>query len=602
MKMEHNTTQIFVLLLILATFLPLVLAEPSTSTYCCEKTITDGSCVNTIRAECNDSMQKSQASCGSTTYCQLGTCYDTDNGECSGNIAKARCLEKGGEFIPGDIREVGQCKLGCCILGDNAQLSTHTRCIATGTMLGINSDFNAGITIESECISSVQTQDRGACVTPTDIGRQCIVTTREDCGGSEGTITSGTYQSESAKTFYSGYLCSSGALLTNCGKQAETRCDDDDIYWYDTCGNRENVYSGVFTNKTDIISYNNGKLATPKEISPTRSLDGDCDYFFESICADWSKNTIGAPESVPERVASYCKSTTCIDKDKNPRKNLEAWCVTDDTNSNKILKFNDKNILQQQGEGLDLVGSEYFVKYCNNGIIYNESCQSNRREICIEGYKNVGSDTETSLTKQATARCVNNRNEECIIIDQKTDCENSDKRDCIWLGDSEISTLISTNSTLLSTEDGIKIRGNRRSNKKENGVCVSRYSQGLITNSSAGDTTCNLASVSCEVTYERDLMEKVFSSVELFFGGKVGGKNPRLRDYKFEILENNKCLGKDWVNEANKICVRQGDCGAYKNYENYKDFAYEYTGSIEGDLNGSSIQGELNKWIDGSII
>jgi hypothetical protein len=52
----------------------------STPSYCCEKTTNGAYCINTGEENCDASFQKSPTSCESTSYCKLGTCYDSSEG------------------------------------------------------------------------------------------------------------------------------------------------------------------------------------------------------------------------------------------------------------------------------------------------------------------------------------------------------------------------------------------------------------------------------------------------------------------------------------------------------------------------------------------
>ena len=605
-KMENTqkTITLFLLLIGISILLPLSLAAPSTTTYCCEKTTDGAFCIDAPISQCNETepLQRTQSACRSTDYCELGTCYNNNNGECGGNVAKSYCLKiTGGEFINKPMASTSQCQQGCCVLLENAQLASQTRCKALGTIWGINSQYNAAITSESECISSIQTKDMGACVTSTDTGRQCTLKTRGDCAGTEGAVTGGIYSTESGTTFYSGYLCSDGALSTVCGKQASTKCggqDDEDVYWYDTCGNKENVYSGQLNAKgVDEVSYHDGLLATPEELKVSINIGststGNCDYYGGTTCAE---NDADAPSAKSPKVDYYCKSTTCMDGTTKKR-NGESWCIQDTTNKNPITTFGEDNKpiggIATSSYGLDPVGSEYARKMCVNGQIIIEGCEPMRKEVCMQGKSNVG-DADDETEKQITAKCVENRWESCIGIDEEEDCENRNRRDCIWLGTEEIGLLITTNSSLAS---GIGL-------KDQGGVCVPMFAPGL--DESHGSDTCASASISCGVKYRREFWDRgFFETIGSFLGIESEGANiTTLEADSFDIEDNADCLNAAWGVAANEICVRQGDCGAYKNYNQIlkedivlNGMGYSIDGNIEPNITISGIQDQLNQWV-----
>ena len=626
-----NAFKIYSLILLLGILLiPAIIASDSNPTYCCEKLKGTGdnvgSCISAPISQCNDSLRKVQSSCENTNYCQVGTCFDSSSGLCGANTAKSTCLASGGEFIAQKIEQAPQCQLGCCVLLENAKITTLTQCKSLGTFSGINAQYDPSITSSSECIAKSQTKDMGACVTQTDTGRQCILTSRGECGGSEGSIVSGLYQEGDIKTFYSGYLCSAGALATTCAKQAKTECagqDDEDVYWFDSCGNKENIYTGLDNSETiDKISDNNGLIANIDDLKKkTSDVKGNCDYLgsdgsFGTVCAQKTKED-GTDDEESTKVTNFCRNTSCT-YDGEPKRNTESWCETDPNNKNPILKINSENKFVNDSSskdpntsaesfGLEPVGAEYIRKQCLDGEIITDSCMSYRKEVCIEGTKLVSDDEY-----QPIAGCVANRWESCLIQTNKDDCNDYVNRDCVWLSSEsgEIEILADTNSRLLITEEGIEIskQTEKERDGKQKGVCVPRSSPGFDGTSS--DELCHMASVSCEVTYERGFYagaKNWYCDKVGFFCGdeahynKDGEVDETLTgDEGFKIIKNKECTEQKWAVAANKICVRQGDCGSYNNIEgeHYKENGYSIKASIEPGFEIVGLQNELNKWID----
>ena len=68
------------------------------------------------------------------------------------------------------------------------------------------------------------------------------------------------------------------------------------VYWVDSCGNRENVYSA---NRD--ISWNGGRIAEADEVCAgndgSNKNCGNCEYLLGSRCAEWKGIFgVGKPE------------------------------------------------------------------------------------------------------------------------------------------------------------------------------------------------------------------------------------------------------------------------------------------------------------------
>src|SRR5689334_20942219 len=82
-----------------------VSSDPS---YCCERTTAGASCVNAPEAQCNPNYKKSVTSCDTTSYCTLGTCYDSHEGICMENTPQSICESNQGTWDPRKASEVPQ--------------------------------------------------------------------------------------------------------------------------------------------------------------------------------------------------------------------------------------------------------------------------------------------------------------------------------------------------------------------------------------------------------------------------------------------------------------------------------------------------------------
>ena len=100
----------------------------------------------------------------------------------------------------------------------------------------------------------------GACVFEKDFEKYCKAITSEECS-----------KLDTAK-FYEGYLCSAKELNTICARQTSTTCSDGKVYWMDSCGNKENVFSSDKEN-----SWNNGLILDLENSCPINNgSDKDC--------------------------------------------------------------------------------------------------------------------------------------------------------------------------------------------------------------------------------------------------------------------------------------------------------------------------------------
>lgn len=548
---------------ILIGIFPIVVAETAMSgaSFCCERTNDGAWCINTDEAQCDDNYNSAPTSCETTSYCRLGTCYESEEGICMERTPQRVCNDNGGTWDAREIELIPQCQLGCCIIADQAAFVPLVRCKRLSTLFGVENDYRTNINNEIDCIAEAQAQDVGACVYEKDFDRVCEFTTRGDCGAGEKveTINGTNISLSTQKTFYKDFLCSAEELSTACAKQTSTTCYRGDVFWTDSCGNRENVYSD-----DKAKSWNNGKVTDADNIcSANDGSDincGNCDYMLGSRCATWDSYFGG-----PEYGDNYCQKTECVDRDGKKRINGESWCVRD----------------EGAGDGGDRVGSRYFREICVDGTVRVEPCADFRNEICLEG------SIKTSAGDFGTAACRVNRWQDCVTKDNEDDCLNIDKRDCIWLsavtgmvlsgGQSQSDGTYSnpsgngtfTNPTgsviapitgaFLGIGDDDEEDDEPVETKILTNVCVPNFPPGLkFWEESGAQQICGQANAECSVVYEK---------------GLLGGK---------KIIKGEECLSENWAFGANKICVGLGDCGGYVNYQGiYTDDGYQWV--VDGE-------------------
>jgi len=523
---------------------------------CCEKTKSGAFCINTAQTDCAPGFKSAPSSCSQTNYCRLGTCYDSKEGICMENTPQLVCNSQNGTWIEKPLEQTPQCQLGCCIISDQAAFVSLVRCKRLSSFYGIAINFRTDIASELDCIATAQGQDMGACVYEQDFERTCKFETRAECGAADGIVNASSNRTVSeGKKFYKDYLCSAEALATTCARQASTNCYQGKVYWFDSCGNRENVYS---SNKQK--SWNNGKVAEPDTIVPLNNgndkNNGNCDYLQGARCA---KNNGLTGEDY------YCKRTDCSGTaeelgGKTKRMNGESWCVY------------DTNV----GSGLDTAGSRHYREICVDGEVQTEACDDLRARVCFEN-----DDINTSTGSFSTAACRVNRWQFCLEQTDKEECLDRDQRECIWLPSiAGLNAAASSSSTTGNTNTGFSNptantgftgaavaplsdevllsddeEAPATTSNRASGICVPNYPPGFkFWNSQEAAAQCEQASAKCIVKYEKKI---------------IGSK---------KCVENCECEEEAWAAKANNICKSIGDCGGYFNYlGKYTDQGYSWT-------------------------
>lgn len=475
------------------------------TSYCCEKTVEGAWCQSGSQESCDENYKMTPTSCESTSYCKLGTCYDSQEGTCSANTAQKTCEANGGTWDSRDIEEISQCSSGCCILGDEGKWATQTQCKFLSGLYGLTTDFRTSITSELECILTGSSKVKGACVfedSETGFGDSCEMTSRGDCSGE----------------FYEGLLCSAEELGTNCGPSQKTTCveGDDKVYFLDTCGNRANIYDALkiedknywreIYDEDESCGYGEGNINS-------RSC-GNCEYLLGSTCKTY-KSSEG--DVKPVYGDNVCRDLSCVYEGER-YEHGESWCVTSD---------------KKGTESENYPGTEHFKFSCYNGEVISSDCSTGdyRNKICIQGEVNDFSN----------ARCVANLWHDCIEQTTQKDCENAEARDCKWIDDIQGFSIIKNieENRFAEDEDGNKIDAS----------CVPKYPPAFDfwnSNSEASDR-CSGGSFIVSVKFKKSLLD---------FG-----------TYKNEDCDEN-CfvLNSNWQNSMADMCSSLGDCGSSVNY------------------------------------
>ncbi|MDP3728181.1 MAG: hypothetical protein Q8R18_01875 [bacterium] len=506
---------------------------------CCEKDNEGNWCQYTDESNCDESSLSTYTSCEQTSFCQVGCCYSSDEGNCHKNTPRATC-EAEEDYSWSDSSEcaIDQCNKGCCVIADQAFFVTEVKCKSVGSAYEEASvAFDDTIETESNCLNSVKNLDFGCCVS----GTSALFETRETCNAASTEVG----VNFTVDGFHEGLLCSNDLLSTECAKQQYTGCYQGKVYWYDSCANRENIYTS-----DERESYNNGYVLEDEDsCSASGAYDtscGNCDYSQGMLC--------GADESNVMDDGDY----TCIDlscektyeNDASPlsgqeRRNGESWCVYD----------------SRPGQALDAVGSRHYRHLCINGEEIVEPCTDYREQLCMNGVLTnevLGNLEGLNLGdgEYVEAACRENRND-CSAcnspesLSERYDCcGNEDLRDCFWKESENVPLEFSLSPSADDTPYG---------------VCLPQVPPGLKfwgeSSSSSAEVEvasaeeCSVASATCTVSYRLGGWNKI-----------LGGKTPPVDSWQITGESPDGCKSRDWLVNQNTFCKAQGDCGAYYNY------------------------------------
>jgi len=442
----HETDKLF------GEILPVVSAESSEQLVCCPK-MENGAICQEIYSENSDqcAMGIVETRCDELSICQKGCCIDEDEGLCAEGSTIEKCQQDGGVWEDDENCNLPECQLGCCVLGSETIFSTETRCRKLSSLYGFEKDFRPDINIEVFCIALSQAGSKGACVFENSQERNtCKFTTAEQCAQIQG-------------NFHQDLLCSNANLDTDCERQASISCVDnkDEIYWFDSCGNQENIYS---SDKDK--SWNNGIVLSKSESCNPNSANvnskncGNCDYSKGSVCTSSAVNHVKDGNFI-------CQDVNCVDSKGNKRKNGESWCEYD----------------SYIGDGKDTVGSRHWKYMCIDGEIKTEPCADYRNQICVESEIQVYDSDETF--SQAT--CKTNQAMNCLNYNSNSEPEKiikncEDNEDCVL--------------KQIDVDKGFKFD-----------FCAPKYPTGFDLSNNRGqtsaDSVCSLANQKCTVIYKK---------------------------------------------------------------------------------------------------
>ena len=520
-------------------YMPAISAVGEVS-YCAEKTLDDAWCQNVPIGEVDTAYRYVPTSCEATSYCRLGTCVNSQDGICMENTPEVTCTTEEGLWKEGEVDEVPQCQLGCCLMGGQAAYVTQTRCKKLSSEYNLETDFRLSVGSEAECISLATEKLKGACVFEKEFERNCKMTTQKEC--SELDASSEGLNVE----FHEGFLCSAEELGTICGPRGGTTCVEgkDEVYFMDTCGNLANIYDNSKINSDEYWTKITGK-ANSCSVGSDPATCGNCDYFSGTTCKKYER---GEDSVKPNYGDNICRNLDCVYEEQT-YKHGETWCAQSAHAGPVLVTEEGKRASLESDFKIENVpGSRYFRMVCYNGDVTIEPCADYRAEVCLQS-----SITDPRDGGQfRTSACRVNMWQDCSVQRNKKDCENSDRRDCQWIPEE---------TEVKEREGGIEglisgISGNLKKRIIYGGRCVPLYQPGFNFWEAEGDaeSICATANTQCVVGYE----------------GKIGEKT--------KAVKNQECLNPGWANSMNNVCISLGDCGSKINYldiEGYNEVSVE---------------------------
>ncbi|MFH1064961.1 MAG: hypothetical protein V1734_00450 [Nanoarchaeota archaeon] len=494
---------------------PVSAEDTSENLGCCEMTTGGESCRYTNVDSCNSEGYKvaPYQRCEESTFCKVGCCISPD-GSCSKQVSKGTCENAGDGYMwDADATCASeQCNKGCCVLGGaECKFTTEKRCSGiTGSFEGLEIDFRNAVATEKECTDVCKAQDDGCCLKATG---DCKRTTRGLCGLDDGTGSAG---------FYKDIFCSNENLRCDpkCMPHARKGCVEglEDVYWFDSCGNREEVV-------TETIGY-----------SDNPEKNGNCDYARGTLCSSKIDDT---------HPTAYCKSVNCkaadvsdypqINYDGVARYNGESWCVYD----------------SKPGPASDTVGSRHWRHICINGEEIVEPCKDYREEMCAQmDVKNIP--PEGSQYREAG--CIANKAKTCSLdCNTLKEAESDAEKEAAYRADKKCCQSISRSCTWQATDED-----------KHEGMCMPIVPMGL---SFWGDEEGNVDDEAREICNSWNTeVETVWSENAFKWCPENCNGRGSAGERRWDATGRGEVYTIEALQTNNVLCNSAGDCGAKYNY------------------------------------
>lgn len=478
---------------------------------------TASECASKCAGACIPSSRKNVAAC------KPGTCYDSKEGTCQAGSPQSTCTATGGQWFDDPYENIPQCREGCCLIGGKARFITEQQCTRQANFLGAPKEFRANIRNEIQCLSLGTVQEEGACVFVKEFERTCKFTTKAQCLQFKG-------------DFHSQLLCSNSMLNTTCTPQHTTGCGTaldgtQKVYWFDSCGNRENVYD--YNKRIELQRL--GKVIPANETCSVDSrgnpvanarLCGNCNYLLGSACG---KATDQEKAAIGEYV---CKDLSCVDESGKKRAHGESWCAYQGAVGLDVAK----------NRGMDTPGSRHFRKVCVKGDVRTEPCADYRNEICIE------SQTKIEVGTFSSAACRINLAYQCF--DYNGIANDPKNRD---MGENALQLKQQERNRKCEQNPDCFVKHVKIGKDFQFDYCVPKVKPGFAS-SERGEIVCSQANVKCKAIWVKELSG-------------------------WKCKANCDCQKAVFAEQMNNLCMSLGDCGGQVNYEGEYSQNYRVTSS-----------------------
>jgi len=500
--------------------------------------------------------------------CRLVNCYDKNEGVCYLRTPKGLCRGEGIEILTGDT---SQCVTGCCIIGGEPIFTTGGRCQKNADSLGItlgsdDNNFYPELNREPQCLAKAQelkaATSYGACIigaTDTDFGG-CKFVKGEECTQLNG-------------AFYENILCSNEQVLgeTKCLKQNKTGCLEgfDEVYWFDSCGNRENIFEGNSQEQRD-SSWNNGVvkkkedsclIGTNNNPILNQANCGNCNRYKSSICGE-EKDGQELNDEPDGKVV--CRDMGCVDASGKRREHGESWCayqskfgvvglpsipLLDSAFGLKMPSIVNKFL--GGNRAVDAPGSSHFRVQCLNGdVLQPVACEVGRKEICVESQTEI---SESSGRTFSQAVCRKNRWAECFAYNPS-----AQEGRAMGLAGPQWAWRILTAKLQLTcgVDPDCFVKTIDLTEKKDDtfkfAYCAPRYPPGLdLRNKENSEQICAQATQTCTAVF-----------VKKTSGWSCEGNCKCVEGDSPESAKPSR----EFVNSMNEFCTSLGDCGSSISY------------------------------------
>ena len=592
---------------------------------CCEQDQNNNFCSYITKEQCGFGKQWAATSCDQTSFCRVGVCSGID-GFCYENYPKALCESNQGNFNPNkNIKEVNECKLGCCIIGTQADFVTKDRCITeTSVYPDLEVDFREDVTNEQQCLQLAKNTEQGCCVTDTS----CSYGAKSECNSANVVNGTGFYKDTYCSTLKNVCTCgSANPELLKPGQKPNPRAtmclpNRDEVFWRDTCGNPEGIVDGGIDLKQFSGAFSNG----------------ECDYNTGTLCGDSDKDGIFVCESLDCRAGtaarvdpndiklsieldtykttnikgeSVSRGTPLAQITKDGVLNGESWCEWDSAEQSQDAP---PEISTAGRNGRDPVGSSYYRHLCINGIELVEPCKDYREEYCYSGNAQVKiNDEEKDYTE---ARCVVNEWQSCGScntadpnkMDQRTyeqalkkdgECCLGANRDCSWTG----------NACVPAVSPGFKFWEGEGSDvcSKGNTECTAVFACGgwnaLVGLCQPGEEQAGAFAAGAGLGGGGAAIGTGLAlgtvagpvAVAGILGGLLVGIDASQSGWT--IVSGGECFSQPYLQASNNYCRSLGDCGADFNYLASYGEPNKFTLTDDGFSNTNNVSEEIEDYV-----